>query len=211
MAPQSRGPPQRPEFITGAHLRVRQLGSQGLQVSAIGLGCMPMTGAYGAAGEAGSMATLHRAIVLGVPFLDTADMYGNGANERLLGRVLRERRSEVVLATKFGYHLGPAGERLGIRGDAAYVRQCCDNSLGRLGVEQIDLYYQHRVDPQTPIEETVGTMAELVTAGKVRYIGLSEAGTRTIRRAHAVHPISALQTEYSLFTRDTEAEVLPTL
>jgi len=169
---------------------------------------MPMTGAYGAAGEAGSMATLHRAIDLGVTFLDTADMYGNGANERLLGRVLRERRSEVVLATKFGYHLGPAGERLGIRGDAAYVRQCCDNSLGRLGVEQIDLYYQHRVDPQTPIEETVGTMAELVTAGKVRYIGLSEAGTRTIRRAHAVHPISALQTEYSLWSRDPEEEIL---
>jgi len=190
-------------------VRQRKLGSEGLEVSAIGLGCMAMAGVYGAADEADSLATLHRAIDVGVTFLDTADMYGRGTNERLLSTVLADRRDEVVLATKFGYAFGSAGERLGIRGDAEYVRRCCDASLERLGVERIDLYYQHRVDPNTPIEETVGAMAELVAAGKVRYLGLSEAGPDTIRRAHVVHPISALQTEYSLWSRDSEDEILP--
>ena len=192
-------------------MKLRKLGSEGLEVSAVGLGCMAMAGVYGAADESASIATLHRAIDIGVTFLDTADIYGNGSNERLLSQVLAERRQEVVLATKFGYALGPDGEMLGIRGDAAYVRQCCDASLARLGVEQIDLYYQHRVDPGTPIEETVGAMAELVTSGKVRYLGLSEAGPETIRRAQAVHPISALQTEYSLWTRDPEDQILATV
>ena len=192
-------------------MKLRKLGSEGLEVSAVGLGCMAMAGVYGAADESASIATLHRAIDIGVTFLDTADIYGNGSNERLLSQVLAERRQEVVLATKFGYALGPEGEMLGIRGDAAYVRQCCDASLARLGVEQIDLYYQHRVDPGTRIEETVGAMAELVTSGKVRYLGLSEAGPETIRRAHAVHPISALQTEYSLWTRDPEDQILATV
>ena len=192
-------------------MKLRKLGSEGLEVSAVGLGCMAMAGVYGAADESASIATLHRAIDIGVTFLDTADIYGNGSNERLLSQVLAERRQEVVLATKFGYALGPEGEMLGIRGDAAYVRQCCDASLARLGVEQIDLYYQHRVDPGTRIEETVGAMAELVTSGKVRYLGLSEAGPETIRRAQAVHPISALQTEYSLWTRDPEDQILATV
>ncbi|MGC1183566.1 MAG: aldo/keto reductase [Candidatus Dormiibacterota bacterium] len=192
-------------------MKLRKLGQEGLEVSAIGLGCMGMAGAYGTADDAASLATLNRAIDLGVTFLDTADMYGHGSNERLLQQVLDHRRQEVVLATKFGYAFGPDDERLGVRGDAAYVRQCCDASLERLGVEQIDLYYQHRVDPATPIEETVSAMAELVAAGKVRHLGLSEAGPDTIRRAHAVHPISALQTEYSLWTRDPEEEILATV
>lgn len=189
-------------------MKLRKLGSQGLEVSAIGLGCMGMAGVYGGADDSGSIATLHRAIDVGVTFLDTADMYGRGSNERLLSQVLAERRQEVVLATKFGYAFGPQGERLGVKGDRAYVQQCCDASLSRLGVEQIDLYYQHRVDPNTPIEETVGAMAELVASGKVRFLGLSEAGPETIRRAHQVHPISALQTEYSLWSRDPEEGLL---
>ena len=187
------------------------LGSQGLEVSAQGLGCMGMSEFYGRADEHEAIDTIHRALELGVDFLDTADMYGPFTNERLVGRAIAGRREQVVVATKFGNVRGEDGAYLGIRGDPEYVRQACDASLERLGVDHIDLYYQHRVDPQTPIEETVGAMAELVAAGKVRYLGLSEAAPRTIRRAHAVHPISALQTEYSLWTRDPEDEVLPTV
>jgi aryl-alcohol dehydrogenase-like predicted oxidoreductase len=187
----------------------RTLGSQGLAVSELGLGCMGMSEFYGAADESESIATIHRALDLGVNFLDTADMYGPFTNEKLVGRAIAGRRDQVVLATKFGNVRGPNGERLGIRGDADYVRRACDASLERLGVDSIDLYYQHRVDRSTPIEETVGAMAELVEAGKVRYLGLSEASPETIRRAHAVHPISALQSEYSLWTRDPEDEVVP--
>jgi aryl-alcohol dehydrogenase-like predicted oxidoreductase len=189
----------------------RTLGAQGLEVSAIGLGCMGMSEFYGSTDEGEAIATIHRALELGVDFLDTADMYGPFTNEKLVGRAIAGRRDEVVLATKFGNVRGAGGERLGIRGDADYVRQACDASLERLGVEHIDLYYQHRVDRQVPIEETVGAMAELVAAGKVRHIGLSEAAPETVRRAHAVHPIAALQTEYSLWTRDPEDEVLPTV
>ncbi|BCM65194.1 MULTISPECIES: aldo/keto reductase [Streptomyces] len=179
-----------------------------LAVSAQGLGCMGMSHGYGATDDAQSIATLHRALDLGVTFLDTSDFYGFGHNEELIGRAIAGRRDEVVLATKFGF-ANRLGEPTLIRGDAAYVRQACDASLRRLGVDHIDLYYQHRVDPQVPIEETVGAMAELVRAGKVRHLGLSEAGAQTIRRAHAVHPISALQSEWSLWTRDLEAEIVP--
>src|SRR3954471_1246494 len=179
----------------------RRLGSQGLEVSAMGLGCMGMSEFYGATDEAEGVATIERAIELGVTFLDTADMYGPFANERLVGRAIAGRRDEVQLATKFGNVRGENGERLGIRGDAGYVREACDASLQRLGVDTIDLYYQHRVDKSVEIEETVGAMAELVQAGKVRYLGLSEASPDTIRRAHSVHPITALQTEYSLWSR----------
>lgn len=189
----------------------RKLGTQGLIVSAEGLGCMGMSEFYGQADEGEAIGTIHRALELGVDFLDTADMYGPGTNEKLVGRAIADRRDSVVLATKFGNVRGENGERLGIRGDAEYVKQACDASLQRLGVDHIDLYYQHRVDFEVPIEETVGAMAELVEAGKVRYLGLSEASPATIRRAHAVHPISALQTEYSLWTRDPEDEVLPTV
>jgi aryl-alcohol dehydrogenase-like predicted oxidoreductase len=189
----------------------RKLGSQGLEGSQIGLGCMGMSEVYGRADEAEAIATIRRALDLGVTFLDTADMYGPFTNEKLVGRAIANRRSDVELATKFGNVRGENGERLGIRGDAEYVWQACHASLERLGVDHVDLYYQHRVDPNTPIEETVGAMAELVEAGKVRYLGLSEAAPETIRRAHAVHPITALQTEYSLWSRDPEDEVLPTV
>lgn len=187
----------------------RRLGRLGLEVSALGLGCMGMSEFYGPADEALNLKVLHHAIDRGVNFLDTADMYGVGTNERLLSSVLRERRSEIVLATKFGFMRGPNGERLGVNGRPDYVRSACDASLKRLGIEQIDLYYQHRVDPNVPIEETIGAMADLVRAGKVRYLGLSEAGAKTLRRASAVHPISALQSEYSLWSRDLDDEILP--
>jgi len=189
----------------------RNLGSEGLVVSELGLGCMGMSEFYGTGDEEESTATIHRAIELGITFLDTADMYGPFTNERLVGKAIADRRDEVVLATKFGNVRGEDGSFRGVSGTPDYVREACDASLSRLGVDHIDLYYQHRVDPETPIEETVGAMKELVEAGKVRYLGLSEAGTGTIRKAHAVHPISALQSEYSLFTRDVEDEILPTV
>jgi len=192
-------------------MQTRKLGRQGLEVSAVGLGCMGMSEFYAGRDEAESIATIHRALDLGVTFLDTADMYGVGANEELVGRAVRERREWVVVATKFGNVRGDDGSFKGISGRPEYVREACDASLKRLDLDVIDLYYQHRVDPQVPIEDTVGAMAELVAAGKVKYLGLSEAGPETIRRAHATHPISALQTEYSLWSRDPEAEILPTL
>ena len=192
-------------------METRTLGTQGLEVSALGLGCMGMSAFYGRTDESEAIATIRRALELGVTFLDTADMYGWGANESLVGKAIEGRREDVVLATKFGNVRGPNGEYLGIDGSPAYVRSACEASLERLGVETIDLYYQHRVDVQTPIEETVGAMAGLVQEGKVRHLGLSEAAPDTIRRAHAVHPITALQTEYSLWTRDPEAELLPTV
>ncbi len=188
-------------------MKRRKLGTDGPEVSAIGLGCMGMSDFYGAADEARSIDVIHRALDLGLDFFDTADMYGVGANERLLGRALAGRRHEAVIATKFGNVRAPDGAFLGVNGKPDYVRQACDASLERLGVETIDLYYQHRVDPNTPIEDTVGAMADLVKAGKVRWLGLSEAAPATIRRAHAVHPITALQTEYSLWSRDPEDEL----
>ncbi len=190
-------------------LTTRILGTSGLTVSSQGLGCMGMSEFYGAGDEGESLATIHRALDLGVTFLDTADMYGPFLNEELVGRAIVGRRDEVVLATKFGIvRTGDPAVR-SIRGDAAYVRQACDASLGRLGVDHIDLYYQHRSDPGVPIEETVGAMAELVVAGKVRHLGLSEAAPETLRRATGVHPIAALQSEWSLWSRDVEAEVVP--
>ncbi len=190
-------------------MRQRALGSTGLTVSALGLGCMSMSSSYGPADEAEAIATIHRARDLGATFLDTADAYGDGHNEQLVGKAVRTFRPDMVIATKFGNARDRDGKRY-IDGRPEHVRQACDASLQRLGVDVIDLYYQHRVDPTTPIEETVGAMADLVRAGKVRYLGLSEAGPATIRRAHRVHPISALQTEYSLWTRDCEREVLAT-
>ncbi|MBM7118817.1 aldo/keto reductase [Archangium primigenium] len=189
----------------------RALGRQGLKVSALGLGCMGMSDFYGARDDAHSIAVIHRALERGLDFLDTADMYGPFTNEQLVGRAIADRRDRVVLATKFGNMRTQDGAYLGINGKPAYVREACEASLKRLGVDHIDLYYQHRVDPTVPIEETVGAMAELVKQGKVRYLGLSEASPSTIRRAHAVHPISALQTEYSLWSRDPEDELLPTV
>ena len=191
-------------------MKKRTLGKQGLEVSTLGLGCMGMSEFYGPTDEAESIATIHRAIELGVTFLDTADMYGPFKNEMLVGRAIKGRRDGVVLATKFGNMRGPDGSFAGVNGRPDYVRASCDASLGRLGVDTIDLYYQHRVDRTVPIEDTVGAMSELVQAGKVRFLGLSEASAPTIRRAHMVHPISALQTEYSLWTRDPEEEILPT-
>jgi aryl-alcohol dehydrogenase-like predicted oxidoreductase len=182
-----------------------------LTVSSLGLGCMGMSEFYGTPDEQGGIDTIHRALDLGVTFLDTADMYGPFINEQLVGKAIKGRRDDVQLATKFGNKRGPNGERLGIDGSPAYVRQACDDSLRRLGVDHIDLYYQHRVDKTVPIEETVGAMGELVEAGKVRHLGLSEASAANIRKASAVHPITALQTEYSLFTRDLEDEILPVI
>ena len=197
---------------TKSTLGTRTLGTTSpLTVSSMGLGCMGMSEFYGTGDEDAAIATIHRALELGVTFLDTADMYGPFTNEKLVGRAIAGRRDEVVLATKFGNERDEDGSRLGINGKPEYVRKAADASLQRLGVDHIDLYYQHRVDKTVPIEETVGAMAELVHAGKVRHLGLSEASAANIRTAHAVHPITALQTEYSLFTRDIEDEILPTL
>ena len=190
-------------------MKTRALGRNGLEVSPIGLGCMGMSEFYGASDEAASIDLLRHAIDISVTFWDTADMYGSGANELLVGRALKGRRDEVVLATKFAVMRGDDGSFQGVSGRPEYVLEACDKSLGRLGVDHIDLYYQHRVDPQVPNEDTVGAMSELVAAGKVRFLGLSEAGAETLRRASTVHPIAALQSELSLWSRDIEAEILP--
>ncbi len=190
-------------------MKLMPLGSQGLEVSKLGLGCMGMSEFYGSTDEAQSLATLNRALELGINFWDTSDMYGPHTNEQLLAKILAGRRADVVLATKFGI-TRDAGGGMALNSRPEYVKQACDASLRRLGIDQIDLYYQHRVDPEVPIEETVGAMAELVAMGKVRYLGLSEASSEQIRRAHAVAPISALQTEYSLWSREVEEDILPT-
>lgn len=192
-------------------MQERKVGSLGLKVSAIGLGCMGMSEFYGPSSEAEQIKVIHKAIDLGVTLLDTADMYGPFTNELLVGKAIKGRRDEVVLATKFGNSRGENGEFLGVRGDPEYVRKSCDASLIRLGIDTIDLYYQHRVDTRIPIEETIGAMSELVEAGKVRYIGMSEAAPSTLRRAHRTFPITALQTEYSLWSRDPEEEILATV
>jgi aryl-alcohol dehydrogenase-like predicted oxidoreductase len=194
-----------------AMIATRTLGSNGPEVSAIGLGCMGMSEFYGTGDETESIATIHHAIERGVTFLDTADMYGVGRNESLVGKAIADRRDGVFLATKFGNVRGENGEFLGVRGDPDYVRSACEASLKRLGIETIDLYYQHRVDPKVPIEDTVGEMARLKAEGKVRFLGLSEAAPETIRKAHAAHPITAVQPELSLWSRDSEAEILPTV
>ena len=192
-------------------MEIRELGGSGLKVSALGLGCMGMSEFYGGTDEKESIATIHRSLELGITFLDTADVYGPHKNEVLVGKAIKGKRDRVVLATKFGILRDPTNPQLrGVNGKADYVRSSCDASLRRLGVDHIDLYYQHRVDPNTPIEETVGAMAQLVKEGKIRFIGLSEAGASTLRRAVKVHPVAALQTEYSLWTRDPEDEILAT-
>jgi aryl-alcohol dehydrogenase-like predicted oxidoreductase len=192
-------------------IQIVKLGSQGLETSRQGLGCMGMSEFYGDADDTESIATIHRALELGITLLDTSDIYGPFTNERLVGKAIEGRRDQVVLATKFGIVRDEDGTRRGIDGSPDYVRSACEASLRRLGIDHIDLYYQHRVDPKTPIEETVGAMGELVREGKVRFLGLSEAAPDTIRRAHATHPISALQTEYSLWSREPEAEILPAI
>jgi aryl-alcohol dehydrogenase-like predicted oxidoreductase len=191
-------------------MEMRQLGNHGPRVSAIGLGCMPMSGTYGSTSDADGIATIHRALDLGINLLDTADVYGEGHNEELVGRAIRDRRDEVVLATKFGITRDGTNGTGSFNGRPEYVRAACERSLGRLGIDTIDLYQQHRVDPETPIEETIGAMKELVEEGKVRYIGMSEALAPDLRRAAAVHPISSLQSEYSLLERSVEGEILDT-